>query len=206
MLSMNLTLSQAVRATLVAAARPLSPGQIKDAIKQSYPYLFGTQAQRDGIARGSYQSEDHALLNPIYSIVTKGSEFVVDRSQRPMMISLAIDESADEAPQEDYEAETGLVYVLSTDLFTRAGKHIVKIGHTTQALEARIAQLYTTGTPYQFKELKSWRVKNYTELEQALHRLLSPFRINRAREFFSEEAVAFVERVVEVHNAVQNLA
>ena len=200
---MSITLAEAVRAVITKSSRPLSPTQIKDLIKAEYPHLYQTEAQRVGIEKGNYQSFDHALLNPIYAMVTRGSDFVIDRSSRPMLVSLATEDVADEAPEENYEAELGLVYVLSTGMYTSNGKRIIKIGHTTQSLSARISQLYTTGTPFQFEELHSWRTKNYTELEQALHRLFAPFRINRAREFFTDEALEFVEAIASIHFAIQ---
>jgi hypothetical protein len=200
---MSVTLAEAVRAVLTKSSRPLPPTQIKDLIKAEYPHLYQTEAQRVGIEKGNYQSFDHALLNPIYAMVTRGSDFVIDRSSRPMLVSLATEDVADEAPEENYEAELGLVYVLSTGMYTANGKRIIKIGHTTQSLSARISQLYTTGTPFQFEELHSWRSMNYTELEQALHRLFAPFRINRAREFFTDEALEFVEAIASIHFAIQ---
>lgn len=200
---MNISLAEAVRSVLSKSTQPLSPAQIRDQIKVTYLHLYMTEAHRVAIDRGNYQSFDHALLNPIYSMVTRSSDFVVDRSSKPMLVSLATDDVADEAPEENYEAEIGLVYVLSTGIYTKDGKRIVKIGHTTQPLSARITQLYTTGTPFQFEELNSWRTKNYTELEQALHRLFAPFRINRAREFFTDDVLQFVETVANVHAAIQ---
>lgn len=200
---MQLSLSEAVRAVLSESSASLSPAQIRDRIKDSHPYLYQTDAHRVGIERGNYQNFDHALLNPIYSLVTRSSDFVVDRSTKPLLVSLAAEELADEAPEENYEAEEGLVYVLATGLYTQTGRRIVKIGHTTQSLDARIAQLYTTGTPFQFEPLHTWRATNYTELEQALHRLFAPFRINRAREFFTDEVLAFVHAVAELHASIQ---
>ena len=201
---MSLKFGEAVRAVVAEANGPLSPTQIKDRVKAAYPHLYQTEAARIGIEKGNYQSFDHALLNPIYALVTRSSDFVIDRSQRPLLVSLAAEEVEDVAPEENYEVELGLVYVLSTGLFTDQNLAIIKIGHTTQSLESRIAQLYTTGTPFQFKELQSWRVRNYMELEQALHRLLAPFRLNRSREFFTAAALPFVESIVGTHNAIQS--
>jgi hypothetical protein len=200
---MTLKFGEAVRAVVAEAGEPISPSQIKDRVKVAYPHLYQTEAARLGIEKGNYQSFDHALLNPIYALVTRSSDFVVDRSHRPMLVSLAADDVENSAPEENYEAELGLVYVLSTGLFTDKNQAIVKIGHTTQSLESRISQLYTTGTPFQFKELHSWRVRNYMELEQALHRLLAPFRISRTREFFTAAALPFVESIVKTHNEIQ---
>lgn len=200
---MELTLSEAVHAVLESAKEPLSPSLIRDQIKLRFPYLYQTDAHRIGIEKGNYQSYDHALLNPIYSLVTRSQDFIVDRKQKPMLVSLVPNESSDEIAEENYESELGTVYVLATGLLTENGKSIIKIGYTTQSLESRIAQLYTTGTPFQFKEIHSWKVKNYTELEQALHRLLSPFRLNRAREFFTDTALPYAQQIVELHMAIQ---
>ena len=200
---MEISLSEAVRAVLSESPTPLSPAQIRDRIKSLYPYLYQTESHRMGIERGNYQSFDHALLNPIYSLVTRSSDFITDRSSKPLVVSLAAEELADEAPEENYEAEQGIVYVLATGLYTQAGRRILKIGHTTQSLEARITQLYTTGTPFQFEAIHFWRTTNYTELEQVLHRLFAPFRINRAREFFTDEVLDFVHTAAELHASIQ---
>lgn len=201
---MNTSLSEAVRAVLRESTQPLSPGQIRDKIKVAYPHLYQTEEHRAGIERGNFQNFDHALLNPIYGLVKRSFDFILDRSTKPMRVSLASEEaSEEESAEEDYEAEHGLVYVLGTGLYTSAGKKIVKVGHTTQALAARIAQLYTTGTPFQFEELHSWRTRNYTELEQAMHRLFAPYRINRGREFFTEEVLQHVHAVAAIHAAIQ---
>ncbi len=49
-----------------------------------------------------------------------------------------------------------------------------------------------------------YKTKNYVELEQALHRLLAPFRLNKAREFFTEDALKFIYRIVQIHNEVKS--
>ena len=201
---MSLKFGEAVRAVVAEAKQPMSPSQIKDRMKVAYPEFYQTEAARIGIEKGNYTSFDHALLNPIYALVTRSSDFVVDRTHKPLLVSLATEDVEDAASEENYEAELGLVYVLSTGLFTDKNQAIVKIGHTTQALESRISQLYTTGTPFQFKEIHSWRVKNYMELEQALHRLLAPFRISKAREFFTASALPFAEAIVKTHNEIQS--
>jgi hypothetical protein len=201
---MSLKFGEAVRAIVGEAKSPISPSQIKDRMKVAYPEFYQTEAARIGIEKGNYTSFDHALLNPIYALVTRSSDFVIDRTHKPLLVSLASENPEDAAPEENYEAELGLVYVLSTGLFTDKNQAIVKIGHTTQTLESRISQLYTTGTPFQFKELHSWRVRNYMELEQALHRLLAPFRISKAREFFTASALPFVEAIVKTHNEIQS--
>jgi hypothetical protein len=68
----------------------MSPAQIRDRVKVSYPHLYSTPAHLAGIARGNYQNEDHALLNPIYSLVMRSSDFVLDRRGRPMMAEDAV--------------------------------------------------------------------------------------------------------------------
>jgi len=50
---------------------------------------------------------------------------------------------------------------------------------------------------------KTYYSKYYVELEQALHRLLTPFRINKSREFFTENAIPFIEKIVAIHQSIQ---
>lgn len=57
---------------------------------------------------------------------------------------------------------------------------------------------------FKFEELESYTVDIYDLLEQALHKLLAPLRLNNAREFFSEDAVPFVKEVVEIHRRIQS--
>jgi T5orf172 domain len=197
-------LRDAVRKILADSQEPLSPPQIKDRIKKEYPHLYNTESHRVGVQKGNYHDLDHALAAPIYNLVRTGTEFIVDRSTKPMRASLVKEDSEEDFIGEDLEAEVGTVYVLGTGTFTSDGRQIIKIGHTTQQLESRIAQLYTTGTPFLFKELHSWKVRNYIELEQAMHRLLAPFRISRAREFFTDECLSYVMSIMQTHADILN--
>jgi hypothetical protein len=51
--------------------------------------------------------------------------------------------------------------------------------------------------------IKEFETKNYYELEQALHRLLEPYRINRSREFFTDKCLPYVEQIVAIHQGIQ---
>lgn len=203
----KVSLGEAVRQIMAGSKDPMTPQQIKEHIKDRFQHLYGTEAHRVNIEKGNFNDFEHALLNGIYGVV-KGADFAIDRSHKPFKVSLLSGDIADEVLPRDlekeFEAETGIVYVFNAGIFTEDGKRIIKIGHTTQSLDARIAQLYTTGTPSQFTVLHSWRTSNYVELEQALHRLLAPFRINRAREFFTDDALRFVEQIVVIHKSVQD--
>ena len=196
-------LSEAVLNILAKASEPLTPQEIRERVKAQYPELYGTESHARNVEKGHYHDLDHALLAQVYTLVGTGSQFDRDKTTRPMRISLVSDDASDEQFPENYEQETGLVYVLSTGLYTEDRKKILKIGFTTQDLEMRIAQLYTTGSPFRFEKLKVYKAKNYVELEQALHRLLAPFRLNKSREFFIEDALRFVDRIVQIHNEVQ---
>jgi hypothetical protein len=72
---MQMKLGEAIRDVLGKAKEPLSPVQIRELVKSAYPYRCQTEAQRISIEKGNYQSFDHALLNPIYRIVTTSSDF-----------------------------------------------------------------------------------------------------------------------------------
>lgn len=182
---------------LEAAGEPLTPQEIRERIKAAYPGLYNTDAQQRSVARGHTVSIDHALLSQIYTATAEEGRFVRDRSTKPMRISLA---QEDEEPiAEDLEKDVGVVYILSTGLYTKDGREIVKIGFTTQEVDVRIAQLYTTGSPFRFQVKQVVSTKNYVELERALHHLLQPFRVNQSREFFTEEAVKFVDGITAIH-------
>ncbi len=84
-----------------------------------------------------------------------------------------------------------IVYVLTNP----AMPGLVKIGKTTQLeVEERMKQLYSTGVPVPFDCAFACKVKNATEVEEALHLAFGMTRINPNREFFKLEP----ERVIAV--------
>jgi T5orf172 domain len=126
------------------------------------------------------------------------------RRQRPRADRLP-DEAIDTENLEKLAAGVGTIYVLGTQLYTNEGREIIKIG-TTGNVEARINQLYTTGVPFRFRIIKTVETKNYAELEQALHSLLDPYRINRSREFLTERCLPHVEQIITLHAGIQQNA
>lgn len=199
------TLFEAVKEVLSQSEFSLTPQEIRKAIKAEYQQFYNTESHQRNVAKGHYQNIDHALLAQIYGLVRTKEEFFCDTSFKPMKISLARAELIEELPEvEDFESTAGKVYILKTGTHTKNGKEIIKIGHTTQEVSQRIAQLYTTGVPFEFTIHAIYQIQNHIELEQALHKLLVKFRLNKSREFFTEEALAFVDQIVEVHRAIQS--
>ncbi|CAG2145521.1 GIY-YIG nuclease family protein [Cupriavidus plantarum] len=199
--------SDAVYEVVAATGASITPQEIRDRIKRDYPAFYGTEAAVRNIDAGHYKDLDHALLSAIYTTVRTDSRYLIDRSTKPYKVSIessqAIEQVLDGGDGEDLERLNGIVYVLGTGVYTKEGKRIVKIGYTTQELAARIRQLYTTGAMFQFEELEAYRVDNYDLLEHALHKLLAPFRLNNAREFFSEDAIPFVREIADIHRRIQ---
>lgn len=193
-----------------------TPQQIRDQIKADYPDGYGTAAHRRNVDKGHYNNLDHALLAEIYIATRQASDIFADKSTRPMTLTMEPSSSIPgeiEGEAEDLiESENlllleqgfGTVYVLGTGLFTKSGVEIVKIGITTGDVSARIRQLYTTGVPTKFRVIETFDVQNYAELEQALHKILDPFRINRAREFFTEHCLPYIEKIVKIHVEIQD--
>src|SRR5581483_8650726 len=181
-----------VRQILRSRPEGMTPQQIRDKIKSDYPEHYGTESHRRNVEKGHYKDIDHALLAQIYVAARSASQISVDKTQKPIKL-IASPGSLDEAECTEEQIDTenldrleagvGTMYVLGTHLYTKEGEEILKIGITTGSVEARISQLYTTGVPFRFRVIKEFETKNYFELEQALHRLLEPFRINRSREF-----------------------
>ena len=190
----------------------ITPQEIRDTIKADYPDYYGTDSHRRNVERGNYADLDHALLAQIYVAGQKASGIVADRSHKPMKLSPvaeALDDPAlpeeaiDTENLERLEAGVGTMYVLGTHLYTKEGREIIKIGITTGSVEARINQLYTTGVPFRFRIIKTVETKNYDGLEQALHSLLDPYRINRSREFFTDECLEHLEPIISIHEGIQ---
>ena len=185
--------------------KPMTPQEIREEIKTKYPQYYGTESHNRNFEKGHYQSIDHAVLAQIYSVVKTNDSFCIDKSTRPLTVSIC--ESTfgiidDDEVIEDYEQEEGTVYILKTNTFTRDGCEIIKIGFTTQGIESRITQLYTTGVPFKFTLHKSYEIKNYIELEKALHKLLEPFKLNNSREFFTDEALEYIDEIVNIHDRI----
>lgn len=204
----NMKLKEAIIQVLTQANAAMSPQEIKEQIKVQFPQFYGTDKAHENVAKGNYSNLDHALLAPIYNCVRKTSGFLIDETTKPFRISL-ISEAVDSALvdedvfPDDLLKETGLVYVLNTGVFTATGKRIIKIGFTTQDLNTRINQLYTTGSPFRFDVIHSFSVTNYYELEQSMHKLFDSYRLSNGREFFSEDVLEFVEDIVRLHDRIQ---
>lgn len=203
-------LTDAVYQIVSCAGEAVTPQFIREEIKRRYPDLYGTDAARRNVGKGNYHDLDHALLAPIYTICRTDDRYLIDRSTKPFRVSVIAEATVDEVLEtnvgEDPEQELGTLYVLSTGVYTQDGRRIVKIGFTTQGVDARIRQLFTTGAMFRFEEIVSYRVRSYDLLEHALHKLLDPFRLNSAREFFTEEVLPYVEDVVNIHQQIQGRA
>jgi hypothetical protein len=182
----------------------ISPPDIQREIERKYPEFFGTKKHSINVEKGHYTDLHHALKAQVYGLVRQSDDFICDKSVKPFLVSLSTEELDDINDDfEDFESATGKVYVLKTGTFTQAGKEILKIGHTTQSIEKRISQLYTTGVPFQFSVYKVYETKEHIELESALHKLLSKYRLNKSREFFTEDVIPYVEKIIEIHNVIQ---
>jgi len=198
-----MTFTDVVKEVLISESAPMTPQEIRDKIKSQYPQFYGTDSHKNNVEKGHYKDIDHALLAQIYSLVKTNDSFFCDKSIRPLKVSL-IGEMDESTPAlEDFEKDEGTVYVLRTNTFTQEGKEIIKIGFTTQDIQKRINQLYTTGVPFVFQVHKTYTTMNFIELEQSLHKLLTPFKINKSREFFIEDAIAFIDKIVDIHMEIQ---
>ena len=190
----------------------MTPQQLREKIKADHPDYHGTESHRRNVEKGHYKDLDHALLAQIYVAARSAGQITVDRSQKPIKL-MAVSGPVDDGDEMDGEIDTedlekleagvGTMYVLGTNLYTKEGEEILKIGITTGSVDARISQLYTTGVPFRFRVIKECETKNYYELEEALHKLLEPYRINRSREFFREGCLPYIEQIVTIHHGIQ---
>lgn len=143
------------------------------------------------------------------SAVSNDNLFFRDRSFEPLKIGLVEQEIQDEDMEievinEDFENKQGLVYILGTQVFTKDGKELVKIGLTTQKIQDRINTLYNTSTPFEFTVLREYKTSSYAELEKAMHKLLNKYRPNPAREFFVSDCLEFADEIYELHKKIED--
>ncbi|WP_215878033.1 GIY-YIG nuclease family protein [Acidithiobacillus ferridurans] len=204
-----------IRQILRSHPEGMTPQQIRATVKANYPDFYGTESHRRNVEKGHYKDLDHALLAQIYVASRTGGQIFVDKTQKPIRLTLAPgvsddisvpDEEIDTENLERLEAGVGTLYVLGTNLYTKSGEEIVKIGITTGTVDSRINQLYTTGVPFRFRVIKEFETKNYYELEQSIHKLLDPYRINRSREFFTEKCLPYVEQIILIHKDIHTKA
>ena len=90
-------------------------------------------------------------------------------------------------------SNAGIVYVLTNP----AMPGLVKIGKTARgSVDARLAELYSTGVPVPFECSFAARVSDEAKVENAFHQAFGPYRLNPKREFFQiepEQAIALLE-------------
>ncbi|WP_215878350.1 GIY-YIG nuclease family protein, partial [Acidithiobacillus ferridurans] len=164
MVNSQIKLSDAVKVILRDHQEGLSPQQIRDIIKQKYPFLYNTESNQRNVDKGHYNSLDHALLASIYTLSKSSPSINVDKSVKPMVLTLedgenSIVDSGDDIENEDIErleSGVGTLYILGTNTYTKGGEEIVKIGITTGSVDSRINQLYTTGVPFKFRLIKQY--------------------------------------------------
>jgi hypothetical protein len=190
----------------------MTPQQLRDTIKAEYPEFYATDSHHRNVEKGHYKDLDHALLAQIYVASRTAGDIVADRAQKPLRLTVVAgtngevsinDEQIDSENLERLEAGVGTLYVLGTNLFTKECEEIIKIGITTGSVESRIRQLYTTGVPFRFRVIAKFETRNYSELEQSIHKLFDPYRINKSREFFTDKCLPYVEQIVGIHNDIQ---
>ncbi len=208
----NLSFTEVVRVILREHPAALTPQQIKSIVKISYPSYYGTESHVRNVEKGNYTDIDHALLAQIYLACRSAREIYADRSQTPHRMSIEREiESGEVVESEQIEGENldnlaqgiGTLYVLGTNLYTESGSEIVKIGITTGTVDKRIAQLYTTGVPYRFRIISQLETTSYSKLEQALHCLFDKYRINKAREFFTDHCLEHIPDLIDIHLKIE---
>lgn len=187
----------------------MTPQEIREVVKKNHSEYYNTESQQRNVEKGHYNSIDNALLAQIYTTI-KQEPFICLRDQRPIKVILPDNDIPEDDllmeieidSEESIENNRGILYVLKTNTYTIEGKAILKIGITSGDIDLRIKQLYTTGVPYKFEIYKKYSVTGFIELERALHALLTKFRINPNREFFTEDALIFLENIIDIHNKI----
>lgn len=208
----EMSFTDIVRTILRANPNGMTAQAIRDTVRSDYPDYYGTESHIRNVRSGNYKDVDHAVLARTYIACRSANDIVVDKTQKPYkmtitsssdLVDMSTDESIDDENLEKLEADIGTLYILGTNLFTREGTEIIKIGITTGPVEKRIQQLYTTGVPFRFRIISQFETTNYSKLEQSLHSIFDPYRINKAREFFTERCLQHINKLIEIHQQIQ---
>jgi hypothetical protein len=86
----------------------------------------------------------------------------------------------------------GQVYCLSNPSMPG----LIKCGRTDGTSIIRARSLYTTGVPEPFTVEKFAKVDDPKSIEETIHRVLSPFRVNVSREFFRISLEEAIEKIL----------
>src|SRR3990172_7103868 len=100
-----MTFVDLLREMLRAHPEGMTPQQLRDMIKASYPDFYGTESHRRNVEKGHYKDLDHALLAQIYVASRSAGQIVVDRTQKPIRLTLTPGQS-DEVSIPDEEIDT----------------------------------------------------------------------------------------------------
>jgi hypothetical protein len=91
------------------------------------------------------------------------------------------------------DEDRGIIYILANPgLFDpKTKKPLVKIG-ITKDLDSRLKALYDTRVPFPYECVFACEVDNYEKVERDLHKVLTDYRVNGAREFFNIDSEPLV--------------
>ncbi|MEI7637026.1 MAG: hypothetical protein WCJ37_06935 [Syntrophus sp. (in: bacteria)] len=73
----------------------MTPRQIREIIKVKYPDFYGTESHRRNVEKGHYKNVDHAVEAQIYSASRTADRIVVDKTQKPLKLTLSLGQGND---------------------------------------------------------------------------------------------------------------
>jgi len=152
--------------------------KLKISFNMVYP-IYGTMKDKD--------------INKNYLDPHRQIKIEIDDSKIPYFMRNTFHKQSYEYFEYDMSS-IGHIYVLSNKAFP----DLLKIGYTTQNINTRIKQLYTTGVPYEFNVVYLKKVRHPKIKEQNLHEKLKTYRVNSGREFFKIGKSELYKYIVEI--------
>jgi hypothetical protein len=120
------------------------------------------------------------------------NEYLARASAAEERLAIGASEMIDAAP------ECGVLYVLRCTVMK---DEIYKVGWTSSTAEQRAKELSSaTGVPSSFAVVASWKHPDPEGLEKGVHAMLTPYRVNEAREFF-QASYASIKSIIEAEIA-----
>ena len=78
-----------IRQILRTHPEGMTPQQIRETIKAKYPDFYGTESHHRNVEKKHYKDLDHALLAQIYGASRTDRQIVVDKTKKPIRLTLA---------------------------------------------------------------------------------------------------------------------
>ena len=175
----------------------------------NYPEILEKRLKQVSTEKQAMQQLNAQISSVLYR--HEGILFDIDRSTRPYRYSFISTKESDDIDEDINdsdisidieEQDIGYIYIIDTNLYTKDGESIYKIGKAND-IDKRIKQLNSEQGCYEKHTIKhTYRVIRPYKIEHSIHCLLDKGRVNPKKEGFYgvyvEENIELIESMVKL--------